>query len=243
MKFLSWDTRYFGYKVARINTPALTSAELKNTLQELSKQRARLAYWFVNPKDKLSNRAARENYGFLADEKTTYIKDISRKANFSKNIHIKSWFKRRMDIQLKSLSLEAGVYSRYKVDSNFDNGEFEKLYTEWIKKSLSGEIAKDVFVYEINKRKVGFITLSDKNGRCNIGLIAVDPKYRDKGIGRELVETALEKAVSWGYKKMDVVTQKTNIGTCKFYEKMDFKRESIVNVYHFWINDLVYNKI
>ncbi len=236
-QILDWDSKHFGYKVARLNASRLTPSELKRVLSNLLKRDIRLVYWYINPKDKVSNKAAQENNGFLADEKTTYVKSVSPEAkNITLSNHIKSYLHQPLNDQLLYLTLEAGIYSRFKVDPNCKEGEFEILYTEWIKNSLNGKIAKDVLVYVEGGKEIGFITLGEKDERCNIGLIAVDEKFRGQGIGEQLMSEAFKKAWEWGYKEMSVVTQRTNRGACSFYEKLGSVVESTVNIYHFWLN-------
>lgn len=234
-EILDWDTKHFGYKVAKVDANNIGLSEYKELIIKLSKKGVKLMYFFADLGDNISIKTAKTSGGFLADEKVVYIREvpiISKPENLK---NITSHFKKPLTSQIKLLALEAGKYSRYKIDPNFMNGEFEKLYTEWIKKSLNGEIAKDVLVYEINKKNVGLITLGDKDGKCNIGLIAIHPEHRNKGIGTNLVNAGFVKAAGWGYKKIDVVTQKSNFNAGKFYESLGFKVKSIVNIYHFWL--------
>jgi dTDP-4-amino-4,6-dideoxy-D-galactose acyltransferase len=235
-KVMEWDTKFFGYKVAKAEVKNLNLNRFNKLLKKLSVNKVKLIYYFVEPKDKVSINTAMQNGGYLVDEKVTYSRSIPRKKRFLKDEKILSYFKKPLNNQLKFLSLEAGIYSRYKVDPNFKNGEFEKLYKDWVKKSLSGEIAKDILVYRIGKKEVGFIALKDENGKCNISLIAIDPKYRRKGIGKKLMNAAFGKAIEWGCKEMLIMTQKANINGCKFYEDCGFEIKSIVNVYHLWLN-------
>lgn len=234
-EILDWDSERFGYKVAKITTEDVDNKSFRNLLKDLSSKGIRLVYFFVPPKNKSLNRVAVRNKGFLVDEKVTYLKELPKKSRKKKHVGIKSYLKRKLVPRLRFLSLEAGVYSRYRVDPHCEKGEFEKLYTEWIKNSLSGKIARDVLVYLNKGKEIGFITMGEKNGRCNIGLIAVDPAFRSEGVGGKLLDAAFDKAVRWGYREMDVVTQMGNIGACRFYEKNGFKLESVVNIYHFWL--------
>lgn len=50
--------------------------------------------------------------------------------------------------ELYELAIQAGVDSRYRLDPNFDSGEFERLYKTWIDNSLNGSIADYVLVYK-----------------------------------------------------------------------------------------------
>ncbi len=232
---LDWDTAHFGYKVARIEAESLSFDELQNILSILSKENVKLVYWRVDSKDKNSNQATVGNKGFLASERVTYFVKIPQPIDCLPDENLKSYLKKPLNDQLKFLSLQAGIYSRYRTDPNCIRGEFEKLYIEWIQKSLNGEIAKDVLVYKNQDKEVGFVTIGIRDNRCNIGLIATDPQLRGKGIGKKMISAAFGKAVMWGYQEMDVVTQRANVNACRFYEKCGFELESVVNVYHFWL--------
>ena len=234
IQLLEWDTKNFGYRVAKILAGKLSSRKLKDLLEVLTQKNIRLLYFYVDPKDRISNKAARENGGIFVDEKVTFTKVISRPTRV-KSKKIQSYLNIPLNDQIRLLALEAGVYSRFRVDPGFRGKEFEKLYTQWIIKSLNGDMARDVIVYKIGKKEVGFLTLRDKNAKCNIGLIATDSKYRRRGIGEKLMKEAFRKAADWGYKEMDIVTQKANVTSCKFYRKMGFRLESVVNIYHFWL--------
>lgn len=234
---LEWDTNAFGYKVAQITQRKLSEQKLRNLLNELKENKVRLVYWFVDPGAKESNRAARKVGGFLADEKVTYLADIPLELkDYKKPKEIKLYMGKRVTKKLEQLALEAGAYSRFKIDPNFGSREFEYVYKSWIRNSLRGNLAFETLVYKKGKRIIGFVTIGEKRQRANIGLTVVDANYRRKGIGTQLMEAAQSRAREKGFKKIQVVTQKANRQACNFYEKLGFKVESISNVYHFWLD-------
>ena len=49
-------------------------------------------------------------------------------------------------IELKDLALKSGVFSRFYLDENFNNNEYNKLYNIWIGKSITGEISFDIIL-------------------------------------------------------------------------------------------------
>lgn len=237
-QILDWDSQLFGYKVAKINTPNLESDKLKKLLSELSRINIRLVYWFVDPKNEISNKAAEYDDGLLVDSKITYIIDIDNyHSRAIDHQHIFSYTLKSLNKQLLSLAFQSGSYSRFKLDKNFMRNEYNKLYTIWIEKSLSGEIAKDIIVYVKNNLEIGLITLEIKGNHGLIGLLAVDKKYQGKSIGKQLINAALIKFKAMGIKKVKVVSQKKNIIACKFYERNGFIQENVQNVYHFWLNE------
>lgn len=232
---VSWDSSHFGYQVAKLDLLGTEILDLDKKLGLAKSEGIKLVYIFVPSEDLRLNELAKNAEGFLADKKVTYLINIPIDPNFDDGQCLESYLGRPLNESLRTLSFQSGVYSRYRVDPNFRSDEFRSLYTEWVEKSLSGEIARDVLVYKDHGEEMGFVTLGEKNGRCNIGLIAVDGSCRRKGVGKKLVGAAFKKAREWGYKEMDVVTQKDNIAACRFYEKIGFKVESVVNIYHFWL--------
>lgn len=237
-QILDWDSNFFKYKVARINALNLSSNELTNLLSKLSLLKVKLAYWFIDPKDKISNEAAKSNNGFLADDKITYIINLS--SDPPKRIDcpkIQSYLYKPLNKNLLSLALQSGFYSRYRQDKKFVRNEFCRLYTTWIKRSLNGEIAADVIVYVDNDIEKGLVTLEKKDNYGSIGLLAVDKKYRGKSVGKQLINAAFEKFKEIGIRKVKVTTQKKNVIACKFYEKIGFAFDNVQNIYHFWLNE------
>lgn len=236
-RILSWDSIFFGYKIAKILAPILNQSELKNLLTKLYHLDIKLVYWFIDPADEISNEAARNNNGFMADDKITYKISLSY-YNSQKvdNQRLRSFLHKPLNENILSLALQSGFYSRFKQDKKFVYNEFTKLYKTWIERSLNEEIAKDVIIYVDNAER-GLITLAIINNYGSIGLLAVDKKYRRKSVGRQLINAALVKFKSYGINEVKVITQRKNKAACKFYEQIGFVKESVQNVYHFWLNE------
>ncbi len=235
---LDWDSQFFGYKIAAIRAQNLEFNALKNTIVELGEQDYKLAYCFAVPDDVISNSSLQRASGLLVDEKITFFMRINEADNFTTPPfdNIKSYKLDSASEKLKSLALQSGIYSRFKTDPNFHNAEYEKLYIEWIEKSVQRKIADEVLVYSENEDEKGLITLGFKGNSGSIGLLAVDENERGKSIGRKLVWSAL---VCFREKKVnivEVVTQNDNEGACGFYKSMGFEVKSIVNIYHLWIS-------
>ena len=53
------------------------------------------------------------------------------------------------------------------------------------------------------------------------------PAYRGQGVGRRLVEAAIEWARSRDCTELKVETQNTNVDACRFYESHGFELRSI----------------
>ena len=234
-KLLNWDTNFFGYKVARLNFAHIEKNDLINILNKLKSEQYKLIYWYVAPDDTVSNDSAKIIDAKLVDEKITYIKNISNYSSSKIPLNIYSINTSSQNNKLKSLALQSGEFSRFRIDNNFKNNEFEKLYTTWIEKSIKRIIAKDVLVYKEHNNISGLITIGIKNKRGNIGLVAVDKNARGKSIGEKIMHAAISKFIEWNLKYIQVVTQKANKIGCKFYESFGFEIEKIENIYHIWL--------
>lgn len=224
-EILQWDSVFFNFKVAKINNDVLLNDLL---LKKMNDGNVKLAYY--SSRNKLTE-TSNEYYNIdLVDEKITFLKEIEKSFLISKT---ESYPEKYPDKQLINLAIESGIYSRFNVDLKIGRKKFEELYTQWIVKSVSKEIADDVLVYKIDEEIAGFVTVGQKNERANIGIIAVDKSYRGKGIGKTLMKTA-ENFYFNKLKLIQVVTQGDNLPAIKLYESCGYKHEKTEYFYHLW---------
>lgn len=235
-QILDWDSKLFGYTVARLGNDVCRE-NLREVLQELKDKKVSLVYWFVDPFTADCNKAAKDNNGILVDEKVTYSIDTANVEEITDiNINVHSYSKKNVSEELMLLALQSGVHSRFSIDKHFVHNEYKKLYFTWINKSILRKIAFDVIVYtDCNNHINGFISLESKGANGSIGLLAVDKNFRGKSIGKILIKEACVRFNKLGYKKVMITTQKKNIIACQFYEKLGFSLVKTENVYHFWL--------
>lgn len=221
---LNWDTRMFGYPVGK-----LIVADPQNyTLEDIHKlsKAFRLVYVFSKSELQINSE-----YFFLADKKIVLKRDTELLADEFK------WtapYYGNVNEELLNLTLQSGIYSRFRTDSFFSNNEFLKLYTEWIKNSINRTIARDVYVYADQDEIKGFITLVVKGETAEIGLIAVNAKFRGHGIGSLLIRSAVTNARILGCDEIQVVTQQDNEPALALYKKNGFQICDLTYVYHYW---------
>ncbi|MBN1187518.1 MAG: GNAT family N-acetyltransferase [Bacteroidales bacterium] len=234
---LDWDSNFFNYKVASINTLNLTLNTLRDILKELKEKDFKLVYCFANPEDQISNSTLLDASGLLVDKKITFFMMPDEIDNLNVSYPDIIPYKLKYSTEnLKSLALQSGIYSRFNIDPNFSNNEYTKLYIEWIEKSVKREIADEVLIYFENEIEKGLITLAIKDNIGTIGLLAVDMEERGKSIGKKLVQSALGYFKERKVNIVEVATQIDNKSACGFYKSLGFDVKSIVNIYHIWIS-------
>ena len=88
-------------------------------------------------------------------------------------------------------------------------------------------------VAQENNRVVGYIIFWIRfEDEGHIISIAVDKSYRRQDVGSKLVETSLEIFKKFNVKRIKLEVRVGNKGARKFYSKMGFKEEKIVEDYY-----------
>lgn len=226
---LDWDSDFFGYKVAKL--------ELNNStnFSPLSQLQYRLIYVFApKPIEQLESN--------LVDKKASFHTAISLNGKaINQGLVIEAFDEYKHSYEeLINLTLESGVFSRFAIDKNFINKEYEKLYTKWITNSVDKISAIEVFVAIENSTILGMVTLTKKTDElADIGLLAVAPQARGKRVASSLIEHAKKYALNHGFKNIQVVTQLDNEPAVKLYESTGFELKELTYIYHIWNHDTI----
>ncbi|MFN8282990.1 MAG: GNAT family N-acetyltransferase [Chitinophagales bacterium] len=222
---LKWDSEFFNLKIGKINPNCFSLSDF-----DAQKNSFDLIYIFEYP-DAATLDEIKSTNAALVDRKVIYTKETT---SVLLDDNIKEYTAKTASQNLIDLALQSGVYSRFKIDRNFDASFYDRLYLEWIKKSCSREIAFDVLVYGDEKDPDGFITIQQKNNEAHVGLIAVHERARGKGIGKKLMEAAEFVAKNHNFDILKVTTQGDNKQACSLYEKCGFTIDETIHIYHYW---------
>jgi lactoylglutathione lyase len=89
--------------------------------------------------------------------------------------------------------------------------------------------AGDVLVAVADDRIVGHLQLvdTDDEGKRELKNMAVEPAYRGRGIGRSLIEAAVEQARAEHRTVLVVATAAADIGNLRFYQRVGFRMRSV----------------
>lgn len=228
IKKLIWDSAFFQKNIGQFTGKLSPTSDFSNasdfdlvylmssqalpkkTIDELQ------SYWEVN----------------LVDIKQVFRKALTQE--HQSNPHIRRINKPDSNEDLKTLALLSGEYSRFKLDKNFTEMDFKRLYLQWLENSFNDKMAKKVYIHEINQRISGMISLDYDETTAKIGLIAVSPKYRGKGIAQVLIKTTENESFKLNKSFLDVATQKANIPAVRLYLKNGFELNTQTFIYHLW---------
>lgn len=235
LEILEWDSSFFGYKIGKINAAEIEAEQLAEIINQAKNKGTRLIYLFADPDDHVSHNAAQLNGAKLVDQKITFHIKIDASVISATDIHIEQFELQYPTSQLINLSVQSGLYSRYKIDTEFKNNEFEKLYLAWIENSVNKKIADYTFVYKEAGVELGFVTLKLRESYGEIGLIAVDESSRGKAIGRKLTSAVINLLYDKNISDLHVATQIENKDACNFYRKVGFTGIKTENIYHIWL--------
>jgi N-acetylglutamate synthase-like GNAT family acetyltransferase len=110
----------------------------------------------------------------------------------------------------------------------------KELHPKWFDKKALRNIPIDVqlqkcFVVEEKDKVIGFVTMYSKDGEAELGWIGVSPKWRNKGVGKNLVGKVEKEARRLGIKVLRVKTvgetkpkYKPYVQTVAFYKSSGF---------------------
>jgi len=241
IQILDFDTKLFGFRVAKFTEKVLSSKIAEEIIIECKNMGIKCLYADLDINDFVSLSSAIK-YGFvIADIRVIFEKDLTNFKN-SKEVKGNSY---KIDANIKkadlpyllTLSKEIACVSRFAFDGNFPKGSSEKLYTTWMINSINGKAADRVFIAKEKEteKPIGVITCKEESDRGEIVLVGVDKEYFGRGIASSLINHALSFSKGNGFKKVRVVTQGNNIPAQRLYQKIGFSIYKISIFFHLWI--------
>lgn len=235
-EILKWDSDFFGFSIGLLTLNKNTGkvSDLVKVLANAKKQKIKLLYCLLSPEMIHQNKLMQEVNATLVDEKLTYRKMLTP----SDIIAFQEITEYKLSVptsELYDLAQQSAEYSRFKTDLNFPENSYIKLYTQWMDNSVNKSFADCIYVFNVQNKIKGMITLKNASSHGIISLIGVDTQMRGQQIGTKLIDTANNYFYKQGFRFMDVVTQKANAPACNFYTKNGFAIHSLVNVYHLWL--------
>ena len=230
---LAWDTQILGLSVARLVPDKLNTPTLGALLSQLKADAVRLVYWCAQDTPG-NSEAATAAQGYLADDKRTYLIDLSQNLSLP-TVNFEYYSSTEPEPCLLNMAVEIGSQSRFGKDPLLTEAQMTAVYHKWMINSCHKQAADAVLVIRDKGKIAAMATVKMKDGRGDIPLLAVAAPSRGLGFGRLITLAAQTYFKSKGLTWVQVVTQRTNFPACQLYEKCGFRPENDQKFYHFWL--------
>lgn len=225
MKVLSWDSAFFGLRIAQ-----LASAQE----DELALARAasiQCAYVRVATDDIAGIRTVERSGGRLVDTRMVFECDLGRLPEMDpESFPVRPHHPKDTD-RLLAIAASAHTDSRFYADDRLPQEKVGRLYPTWLQESISGNLAKHVFVAELNSNPIGYVTMA---GDGQIGLIGVHPGARSVGAGTAMIRYVQRTAKEANLSRIKVVTQAANVRAMRLYERCGYQVHEAMHTFHIW---------
>ncbi len=133
---------------------------------------------------------------------------------------VRTW--REGDVEaLQDMAGTVFTFSRFQADPHFTTTQVQAFHRQWIANLCHG-LAREVLVYEAGNGPAGFVSCAVDGDQGRIPLIASAATHRRRGVGRALVDGALDWFRAAGAREVYVKTQASNVPAVNLYERAGF---------------------
>ncbi|MGB0166177.1 MAG: GNAT family N-acetyltransferase [Luteibaculum sp.] len=225
-KLLDWDSNFFGFPIASI--------QLESIKQQIDPEKLSSQHLLYLESTFQATSYIIPGYSCSYQGSKMTFQAAPKKSSLPCNAILGLELEAKNQKELLELSLTAGKYSRFNCDPNFSVNQFQALYTRWIKESLLGNLAEEIFVVRDANRIVGFATVKIEGGIASVGLIAVHQEYRKQGIARSLLDSVRDFAFHRGLSSVFITTQGENLLAQESFFKAGFTFSAQRFIQHYW---------
>ena len=143
---------------------------------------------------------------------------------------------REEDVEaLRAIARASHGDTRFYADPRFPRKRCDDLYDVWISRSCDGW-AEAVLVPDEKGPAAGYVTVhvDEARQRGSIGLIAVAPEARGRGVGETLVRAAVDWCHGRALREILVVTQGRNVNAQRVFQRCGFRTSTVGLWFHKW---------
>jgi ribosomal protein S18 acetylase RimI-like enzyme len=233
-RFLEWDSTFFARRIAGVIHAPLEADNLVDVVAWCRAERIECLYVLTDAESVPTLHALEDAGARLVDVRLTFdlsLTDSTAHAAPTVRPH------RASDIApLRAIAAASHGNSRFYADKHFPRARCNELYATWIEKSCRGW-ADQVFVAEVDEKPAGYLSCHVReNGRGEIGIVGVAAHAQGHGVGRDLVETAVNWLAGRGLQRATVVTQGRNIVAQRLYQALGFRTAAVQVWHHLWFD-------
>jgi ribosomal protein S18 acetylase RimI-like enzyme len=239
-RMLPWDTGFFGVRVATVDAQTLTDDSLRDINAFCTANAVECLYFRARPDDAATVRLA-EASGFhlvdvrLTSERLTPYPGTPGEGRGGGSAPIRA--ATTLDLPfLAPIARLSHTDTRFYYDPRFPRAKCDQLYETWITNAVTGQALTVLVATDAQDHPIGYVTCDGRADSSvgSIGLIAVSGEHQGKGLGKLLVNSALDWFARNGRKSVSVVTQGRNLAAQRLYGRCGFIARDLQLYYHRW---------
>ncbi|WP_340677841.1 dTDP-4-amino-4,6-dideoxy-D-galactose acyltransferase [Paraglaciecola sp.] len=131
--------------------------------------------------------------------------------------------------KIKTIVENNFTMSRYR-QPWFTAKERDSFYQLWAEKAIKGTFDDVCLIVKTGLIIKGFVTLKVVNSIARIGLISVAPNFKQQGVGKSLLQMAVNYCQIHNVRQLLVATQLANTTAIRLYSKFGFS----INTLSYW---------
>jgi dTDP-4-amino-4,6-dideoxy-D-galactose acyltransferase len=238
-ELLPWDTDFFSFRIARVCSDMLKKEQVVK-IDDWSRSNAvRCLYFLSRADDPVTIQTAGEHGFGLVDIRVTFERRMDLHDSICSDLPADVRIRPVQPSDLLGLQAMARTghkETRFFSDSHFPPQRAEDLYSTWITLEVQGRAQNVLVAASATNQPLGYISchLDSARHEGQIGLVGVSPEVRGRGIGKNLVQAAIDWFKTQGAQKVTVVTQGRNQAAQRLYQQCGFLSRDLQLWYHKW---------
>jgi dTDP-4-amino-4,6-dideoxy-D-galactose acyltransferase len=223
---LEWDTRHFGFKIARLPEPR-DAGQIREGIAAAEQAGVRCLVTLIGLAQ-ADVIVAAEDAGFRSYDVRLELDRAPRDGAAAEPIVATN-----ADVsRFETIARASFSDSRFYADPNFADERAAEMYALWVRRGMDDD---DRLVLTTQDRGGFIVCHCDSDRRIGtIELIAVDEQTRGRGVGSQLLEKAESAFSKAGMTRTRVVTQARNISAQRFYQRWGYRTASVSLWLHRW---------
>jgi dTDP-4-amino-4,6-dideoxy-D-galactose acyltransferase len=232
----SWDTQFFGCRIARVRTARLQPETIREILEWSEERKVDCLYFLASSDDPPTLRLA-EEHGFNLVDIRVMLEARGcplRGSDDDGDVTVRPFAPADLPPMLE-IARTAYRFTRFYADRRFPVEKCDALYATWLRQSCEGK-ADAVYVATRGGVIEGYISCHGEPAQAGrIGLVGVDAAAEGRRVGPQLVREALRWFGQKGIGAVTVVTQGRNCRAQRLYQRCGFVTRSLDLWYHRWV--------
>jgi dTDP-4-amino-4,6-dideoxy-D-galactose acyltransferase len=234
---LPWDSRFWGFPVARLNVSTLAPEAVAEVREWCHERAVRCLYFAACGTCPVTLALASEEQFRFVDLRVELACPAVGGPMAAQRSALRVRRAEPEDcLPLQHLARKTHRDTRFFKDIRFDRSQCEELYAAWIARDLESHTVLTFDHAEGIRGIGGYVSCehTDDPGIGRIGLLAIAPGLRGRGLGRALLAAAIDQLESRGVSLLKVATQGTNVRALRLYQESGFQAECVRLWFHKW---------